>query len=502
MATDNSPKKAPKTVKIKRFQIGLNVLMQIVIMVLLVAMLNYLAFNHYKRWDWSRSKKYALADKTKKVLASLKKPAKIIVFFSSASDIYRDLENLLKEYQYASGGKLAVEIVDPVRNFTRARELQAQYKFGAAENLVILDCDGRTKFINAADMADYDTSGAMYGKPPELKAFKGEEAITSGLLEISSDKVSKLYVVKGQGERDITDDTYKGAKTFIERENIKTESLDLQNFAVVPPDASALLIIGPRYDLSEREMKLLNDYWNKKGRIFLLLDPNASTPRLAAFLHDQGITQDDDRIMRTIAVRQLSGIVTAVLKDVTGRFLQTSPITKRLKDINGIFLGGTQSLALDRPRAQAANIQLLALVQATEGYWGKADYNIREGDEVIFDPKKDRAQPLFIVASAEKGALNDTRLKVDSSRMIVAGNCEFMSDASLSESNANLDFTLNGIDWLLDREDFIGIAPKENKTFTLNLTDDQVGNIALLTTGAIPGIVALFGIAVWWKRRH
>jgi len=502
MATENSPQKAPKTFRIKRFQIGLNVLVQLVILFMIVAMANYLAFNHFKRWDRSRDRKYALADKTKRILASLKKPVKIVVFFSSGSDIYHDLENLLKEYQYSSDKKLEIELVDPFRNFTRARELQAKYKFGANENIVILDCDGHTKFINATDMAEYDNSGAMYGQPPQLKAFKGEEAITSGLLEVSADKQTRIYVVKGQGERDITDDTNKNIKTFIERENINTAPLDLQNVDSVPADARALLIIGPRYDLSEREIKLLDEYWNKKGRFFILLDPNASTPHLAAFLTNQGVVPDDDRLMRTVAIKQLTGIVTALLRDVTGNFIEGSPITKRLKGINGLFLGATQSLTLDRQRATLANVRLQPLVVASEGYWGKTDYNVHEGDEVIFDPKKDHAQPLIIAASVEKGAVSDTRVQVDSSRMIVAGNCEFLGDASLSEANANLDFALNGIDWLLDREELIGIAAKENKSFSLNLTEEQVDKIAFITVILIPGVIALFGIGVWWKRRH
>ena len=502
MATENSPQDGPKTFKIKRFQIGMNVLMQIIILVMIIGMVNYIAFNHFKRWDWSRSQKYSLADKTKRVLFGLKKPVNIVVFFASGSDIYHDLENLLKEYQYFSNGKLSIEIIDPFRNFTRARDLQAKYKFGANENLVILDCDGRTKFISGAEMAEYDNAGAMYGQPAKLKAFKGEEAITSGLLEVSSDRQNKIYAVKGQGERDITGDDYKGIKTFIERENIKIATLDLQNVDNIPADAKALIITGPRYDFSERETKMLNEFWNKKGRLFLMLDPNASTPHLSAFLRDQGVIADDDRIMRTVAVRQLTGVVTAVLKDVTGRFLEGSTITKRLSGVNGLFIGATQSLTLDRQPAQALGIRLDPLVQASEGYWGKADYNVSQGDEIIFDPKKDRAQPLIIAASVEKGALNDTRVQVDSSRMIVAGNCEFIADASLSEANANLDFTLNAIDWLLDREELIGIAPKESKMFTLNLTEDQIGSIALLTMIAMPGIVALFGIAVWWKRRR
>jgi hypothetical protein len=498
MATENRSQRGPKPVKIKRFQIGVNVLVQLITLFLIILMVNYVAFNHYKRWDFTRDKKYALSDKTKRVLDNLKKPVKAVVFFSSGSDIYGDLDNLLREYQFASNKKLDVETIDPFRNFTRARELQAKYKFGANENVVILDCEGRTKFINAKDMADYDTTGEMYGQPPQLKAFKGEQVLTSGLLEISEQRQSKLYAVTGQGEREITSDDYKGIRTFIQRENIDVEPLNFQNVDAVPQDARALIVIGPRYDFSEREIKLLKEYWEKKGRLFILLDPNIPTARLTEFLNDQGVTPNDDRILRTVKL----GPITGILRDVTGKFIEGSPITKRLKDVNGLFIGATQSLTLDKQRAQVANARLQPLVQATDGYWGETKYNIHEGDEVYFDPKRDHGQPLYICATVEKGALNDAHVQVDSSRMVVAGNCDFIADATLSEANANLDFALGGLDWLLDREELIGIAPKVSKTFALNLPDAQVSSIATLTMGAIPGIVAIFGLAQWWKRRR
>ena len=500
MATDNSQKAATKTVRIKRFQIGLNVLIQIVILVLILTMVNVVAFNHYKRWDYTRNQKYALSEKTWKVLKSLKKPATAVVFFATGSDIATDLDRLLREYQFASNKKLTVEFVDPFRNFERARKLQAQYKFGSQENIVILDYDGRTKFINAADMADYDTSGAMFGQPPILKAFKGEQAITGALLEISEEKQTKIYSVTGQGEREITDEDLRGIKTFIERENTKIEPLNLQNVDAVPDDAKALLIMGARYDFSEREITLLKNYWEKKGRLFILLDPNIPTPRLSAFLGEQGVKPDDDRILRTVMLPASS--VIGLLREVTGLFVAGSPITKHLKDVNSLFIGGTQSLTLDQQRAQSLNIRLIPLVKASEGYWGETEYNIHDGDNVYFDTKKDHGPPLTIIASVEKGALNDTRLQVDSSRMIIAGNSEFISNKSLSDANANLDFALAGIDWLLDREELIGIAPKVNKTFSLNLTDPQISNIATLTVGVIPGIALLFGLFVWWARRR
>ena len=58
--------------KIHRVQIGLNVLVQIALILFLAAMVNYLGFEHYRRWDLSRDKKYALSDKTKRFLDTIR----------------------------------------------------------------------------------------------------------------------------------------------------------------------------------------------------------------------------------------------------------------------------------------------------------------------------------------------------------------------------------------------------------------------------------------------
>src|ERR1700722_2059301 len=162
----------PKIFRIKRLQIGANILIQVFTLCVIIGAVNYLGFSHYRRWDFSRTHRYALSDQTRRVLKTLQKPLNIIVFFSTDTDITEDVESLLKEYQYASRKKVDVEIVDPYRNLTRARELQAKYKFGKDENILILDYDGRNKFINAADLADYDAS-VDPSQPARVRAFKG-----------------------------------------------------------------------------------------------------------------------------------------------------------------------------------------------------------------------------------------------------------------------------------------------------------------------------------------
>ena len=57
------------------------------------------------------------------------------------------------------------------------------------------------------------------------------------------------------------------------------------------------------------------------------------------------------------------------------------------------------------------------------------------------------------------------------------------------------------LDLGVDREDVIGIPPKEKKNITLSLDEKQLRNIALAVMAILPGIVAFFGLLNFWQRR-
>src|SRR5205807_1739075 len=103
MADAGAPK---KTEGIRRLQIGVNLLVQLVLVFFLISAINWIGFRHYKRWDFSRDQKYALSDKTKRFLKTIKGKARITVFFSPNTPISADVQNLLTEYQYAAKGKI------------------------------------------------------------------------------------------------------------------------------------------------------------------------------------------------------------------------------------------------------------------------------------------------------------------------------------------------------------------------------------------------------------
>jgi len=288
-------------------------------------------------------------------------------------------------------------------------------------------------------------------------------------------------------------------KTFIENENIKVEELNLFDVPAIPAEMKTIVILGPQYDFSDREMKLLRDFWEKEGRILLLLDPTAKTPKLLGFLSELGVKVNDDRLMANIK----TGIQeVARVRDVIGRFLGDSPITKRLAEVRAPFFGATSSLTLAAAEEmRASNIKLQPLGQAEKGYWGELDYNSDDENLLQFTQGRDHDAPLSFAVSIEKGGSGDDRVQTNSSRMVVVTNSTFAQDNALTQDQQGLDFVSGSVNWLMNREQLIGIAPKVPKTLTLNLDDNTMRTLRWLILVLMPLIPALIGVTVWWQRR-
>jgi hypothetical protein len=519
MATDskqNTPDESgkPHPVKgrsggLRRVAIGANVFTQVLLVAVIIFVLNVISFRQFARWDFSRNKKYELSSMTTNMLKSLKEPVKAVVFFPSAQALLGDVSALMKEYEYASKKKFSVEYVDPYKNLSRARELAEKYKFGSSDNIVILDYQGKSKFVNAQDMADLDMSRAMYGEPPTVRAFKGEQAITSAVLEITEEKQSKLYFVTGHGEPDLKGEEVTAFSGYAGRLNLKIDPVNLNSVDAVPADATGLIIFGPKVDYSEREIKLVSDFWTEKnGSLFVLLGPSGKTPRLDAFLAEQGIAPRNDLVLKTgkVLARTSTGGVALQTGIMTDPHAVLTPAGKSVtKDLAGIttqLLGPTQSFNIDPAKAQILKLNTTPIMESDEGYWGETEFKSGETKPVYFDPQKDKIGPVTIGAAIEKGAMEDPRVKVDTARMVVVGNAGFLTDNGLRLSETGIDIAMNALNWITNRDEMIaGIAPKEKKPVNLQLDEKKMGTLLLTVIGIIPAIVGLIGFATWWQRR-
>lgn len=483
----------------RRAGIRIGVAAQVAMAFVLLLAVNYAGFHYYVRGDWSAAQKYRLGPQSEAALKQLPGAATVYVYFSPTGaspghEVYGDVVNLLKEYQVAAGDKLTVEHVDPTRNPARARELQAKHGFGAQENLLVVELGGRSKQIVAVDMADYDPIAQLSGEAPRVRAFKGEQAITGALIELSEPKPRAVYFLEGQGEAPVGSGSDLSALAgYIAKQGVRVAPLNLGLAGGVPEDAGALVLAGARYDLDEDAMAILRAYWAKEGRIMVLLDPNAKTPMLREFLSGAGVTPRDDRVLRTVKL----GVATGILREVRGQFSPDNRVTRRMNGAEMMMPGGTCSLALSGSAPGGAPE---AAITAEAPYWGETEYITDANKGVAFDEGRDAAPPLVLAATVERGGVSDQKVDVGAARMVVVGNCGFIQDNALT--GPGLDFFLSSLNWMLDRGHLAGVAPKATRAFSLNLTDIETGRIALYTLVVIPSLALVAGIAVWWRRRR
>jgi hypothetical protein len=494
METNNTTQPA-KGFRVGRLEVGFNIVVQLILVVAGIVMLNWLGNKYYARLDWSRGKNTVLSPQTKALLGGLEKPVQAIVMFASVGEAEADAQTLLREYQFAAKGKLTVEEVDPYANLARAKDLQAQYKFGANENVVIFTYDGRHKFVNSGDLAEFEQMDQMammmQQRRPQMIGFKGEQVFTSTLLELTETKQNKVYLVSGHGEYDGKSKEIAAFGEFLTRQNLKSETLKLADKDKVPDDANLLMILGPKFDFSERDLKLLSEFWERNGRIFIGTGwTNGKTPNLNEWLSGRGVRPQNDAVIRVVSLGNLAG-----LQPLEGIVIQGSPITKGIEGVGTEMFGPTQSLRLDQNLAKAAQLQLAGLLLAPEGFWGETEYSPGDRTTVpMFDPKKDHVGPLMLGVAVERGGSNDPKVKLETSRLVVFGNGDFLTDQGLQVGAASLELALNSMNWLLNRENLISIPPKEKTKQSLKLTDAQVGTIRWWVMVFIPLGIAVFGL--------
>jgi hypothetical protein len=61
-----------------------------------------------------------------------------------------------------------------------------------------------------------------------------------------------------------------GSEDVHRKRKHSVQELNLFEVPAIPADIKAVMIAGPQYDLSDRETKMLRDFWNKDGRILVL----------------------------------------------------------------------------------------------------------------------------------------------------------------------------------------------------------------------------------------
>jgi ABC-type uncharacterized transport system involved in gliding motility auxiliary subunit len=454
----------------------------------ILAAINYLAERHNKRWDLTAAQQFTLSDQTKKIVQSLDKPVQVTVF-ARTEDFPRFRERL-DEYQYLSD-QLKIEYIDPEKRPALAERLKE-----SALGTIVLEYEGRVQRVTS------DT----------------EQDITNGLVKVIQGTQHKVYFVQGHGERDTSGSDGNGYSAIageLGSDNFTAEKLVLLQ-QEIPADASVVVLAGPRSDLLPQEIDKLKAYLGRGGKLMVLIDPPQSADaapltNLLALLKEWSIEVGTNAVLDPMSqLRNADPSVPVAAPPYpphpitnTLRLLTAYPYARSVKPADGAASGSrSPTTFLESGPNSWAETDLKTLTTRGEARpeFDRGDVQGPVSLAVAVSAPADSATPPPADQPADAAQKDDTAETKPETRIVVVGDSDFAANSSVGVTG-NRDMFLNMVNWLAQQENMIAVRPRDPEDRRITMTEAQGRWIFWLSVLIIPGLIILAGVQTWWRRR-
>lgn len=481
----------------RRFRVA-NRAVQIVLGLCLIASLNFLAAKYFGRTDLTQSGTYTLAPESKAYIREVKEPIDIILTFSedakdaNVATMRHDLEKLLREYEAASFSNgeplIRTEFVDIFRQRSRAQELSNLYNI-TEDNTILVTSGTRSKKVPLAQLYEYDDG--------DKRGFKGENAITSAIIDVSSKDEDKIYFLVGHGEMRLDDvDPLRGLselESFLRDRNYTLATLDLAVDENVPEDADLIVVPSPQASLLPEEVEKLRRYMSERnGRMIILIDP-WRRHGMEELFYDWGILAED------MVVKDVGPDFRSQGGDLIIRRFAEHPITDLLVDyqITALF-GQPRPIRPDPGSLKDPRLKVAQIIGTSEQSWAERDY--RTQDPMLYDEGRDLKGPITIASVSTRSAGTELGITISGGRFAVFGNSDFITNNRL-RAFGNRTLFFNTMNWALSKNSLLNIATRPLESYQVVMSERDLKRILIYFT-ALPGATALLGLFIFLIRRR
>lgn len=466
---------------------GLNSLVMTVIVLGILVFVNMIASEYNLKKDFTKNQLHMLSDQSVKVLKGLTQEIRLKAFINPTQ--MGEFENIFEKYTYYTKN-LKKEYVD------LDKDPFAVQKYNIKQpGTIVVESDTRSSKVD----------NLQGPEDPKL-----EEKITNAIIQVAKGEKKKLYSITGHGERMMSDNGREGyteIKESLEGGRYKVEDLPLLEKGSVPADAELVILAGPKSDFMDQEIKALNDYVQKGGKLLVMVEP-VSTPTLKGFLAKYGVDWKPKKaILETNSLQQLAG--GNPLTPIVTKYDTSHEITREAKQLS-IFAVSTP---VEKDAKAPANLTISNLLQTSP----KSLEVEVQGDKVKVDQAKDRKGPLT-VGLAISGKLDDKKpepaktpekkdepakeeKKSPELRMVVVGDADFAANG-FRRFGINADLFQNMLSWLAHEEDLISIRPKSADASEFEVTEERARVINLASIVVAPFAMFIAGIITWITRKR
>jgi ABC-type uncharacterized transport system involved in gliding motility auxiliary subunit len=457
---------------------GSNAVLVSVAFIGILVVANVVGNRFHQRWDLTAQRDFSLSDATLKQLRELPAPVHATAFFSGSLRDKQKTEDLLKEYEARSDGKLTWEMVDTFLDPVRPR-------------MEGINVDGTIRFR---------WTDGREGKQDTITS--DEAHITTALIKLVAPTPMKIYYVIGHGERELEkfdDEGFSDLKTQIQADNFVVETLNLLATGQVPGDAAAIIIAAPKSAFQEPELNAIKSYLDGKGRMILMVDP--FQPESNA---EEIIKRWDLTIGKGVVLDPLSS-------------LQGSPSTLIVAERYGMHsivrdLGGQMTVMpfttnIEIPNMMKRSVDVNSLAQS---YNDRSWVETARDRPAAFDEGEDKKGPLTLAVAVEEvenppaedlpPGFEDPNKRVKN-RAVIIGTSEMGINGLIKQPVGNRDFILNSLNWVTQTDQLISARPRIEERRSLFLTPMQSNFVFFSSFLFFPLLLLGAGAFMWWIRR-
>ncbi|MEI6092141.1 MAG: Gldg family protein [bacterium] len=444
--------------KDKKSLMSLNALISVIVVLLIASGLNYIANNNDKKLDLTRAKVNTISNQTIKILKSLNKEIHFIAFLDPAIEGV-SFKYAIEKYSYYTN-KISYEIVDPDKDPIKARNYNI-VKYGT----IIATLNGNEVRFESLT----------------------EEDLTNSIIRLSRNTKKKIYFLSGHGERSIASDDasdYSILKKTMTGQGYTVENLNLLSNSGVPSDTNLLIIAGANKAFFDKEVKVIQEYIDRNGPVFILSDPSMPNTTINA-------NNNVNKIISALGLRLRNDVIVDPQSKLFG-VTEAMPVVQLYDKNNPITSNFNEATiypfaqSVDASKVNKSKFDLIELCKTGNSSWGETE--AKEG-KISFNKDRDYRGPLDLCV-----LLSDKKDK----DIAVFGNSSFVSNQYISHA-ANSDLFMNTVSYLVKDNDLISIRPKIDEAGKFMMPGGLM--VGMVVVYVIPFSILSGGLVYWYKRR-
>lgn len=468
----------------------------IVAVILINIFMSYMTDRFVWEADMTKERLFEISEDTKEVLADLNEPITITVLAEETT--YRDspssstgsvnlLGNIyetLQRYETLGAGKITVRYINPNLN----PKIVEEYNFlgNILSNDIIIESSKRFKKLSPHNLYSSKTdeqTGTTY-----YVGLRAEQRITSALLFVTSDRISKVAYLRGHNEMYNIDEL----DTLLNYANYEITNINLLR-EDIPEDVTLVIMGAPTSDYTTEEIDKLDAFFETGGDAIVAMTPNATDEmkNLSLLFEEWGVKYQDQVIFDSM--QSHSGFPSYVIPEIK----IYEGITGNLQYKNHYaMIPGALSIELTETQTGTNTLSVLMSSSATS-YAKPIDQAA-----LVYDQKDtDTVGPFNMLVLSER-FVSDKNLNYVRSSVLFC-NVGMITNSILETSAfLNRDYVGACLNYVAEYSEGIVIPDKEFESTILTVRSWQSNLIFWVFLIGIPALIIALSIVVWARRRH